>query len=244
MALIDTRPAATAPARPRLLWSWTAWTTGGEAVGFCVPAAVATLTFDLPVPVALPCLLLAGAVEGAVLGTAQAHVLRRVLPRLPARRWVAMTSAAAVLAWVIGLLPSLLGDRMSSWPAPILVTAAAIGGAGLLLSIGTAQWTVLRRYVSQAGRWIAVTAIAWLAALAAFMLIAPPLWHEGQPPPVIIAIGIVAGLVMATTMAVVTGLGLEPLVRTARSNDRGIANGSGRQQCVEGHEAVAECSQT
>jgi len=211
------RPAGPAPPGAALsgrrLWrTWLAWTTGGEALGFCVPALVATLTAGSPAAVALPVLLLAGAAEGAVLGAAQAHVLRRVLPDLPRSRWVAVTSAAAVLAWLVGLLPATLAGTAAGWPVPLLVVLAAAGGVVLLLSIGTAQWTVLRRHVAGAGRWIAVTAAGWLAGLAAFMLIAPPLWHPGQPAVLTAAIGVLAGLVMAGTVAAVTGLGLVRLL--------------------------------
>lgn len=221
MALTDEARTRAAPGTPpRLLWSWLAWTTGGEAVGFLAPAAVASVVATLPAAMILPSRLLAGAVEGAVLGAAQAHVLRRVLPRLPGPRWVIATSLAAVLAWLIGLLPSTLGNRLDSWPVAVVIGAVAVGGTVLLLSIGAAQWTVLRRHVAHAGRWIAITAIGWLAGLTVFMLIATPLWQEGQPIALTIAIGVLAGLVMAATMAAVTGLGLERLLAAGRTTGR------------------------
>jgi hypothetical protein len=194
------------------LFAWLAWTTLGETVGFCVPAAVATLTANSPATVSLPSLLLAGAVEGAFLGGAQAHVLRRALPDLPAWRWVAVTSAAATAAWLIGLVPSTLGRVLVGWPVVVRAGIFVVGGMALLLSIGTAQWTVLRHHVPRAGRWIGVTAVGWLAGLTAFMLVAPPLWREGQPAALTGAIGVLAGLVMAATVAAVTGLGLERLL--------------------------------
>jgi hypothetical protein len=212
--------------RPAGLWSaWVAWTTAGETIGFLVPAVVAAATARSPAAIALPLLLVAGAAEGALLGTAQAHVLRRALPGLETRRWVAVTSAAAVLAWLLGLLPSVAADAIRDWPVAIVIGLAAAGGLVLLCSIGIAQWTVLRHHVARAHRWVAITAIAWLAALGVFMLIATPLWREGQPVALTIAIGAFAGLAMAATMAAVSGVGLLRLLRgpTGRGADDGQA---------------------
>jgi hypothetical protein len=192
----------------RLWWRWTGWVTAGEALGFSIPAVVGASTASLRAPVAAGGLLLAGACEGAILGAAQAHVLTDALPGVPRRRWIAATSAGAVLAWSIGLLPSVLPDGVSGWGRPAQVVAAVVLGTLLLLSIGLAQWGVLRRCVDRAGRWIAITAVGWLAGLAAFMAVATPLWHDGQMVAVTALIGGVAGLIMAATVAAVTGLGL------------------------------------
>jgi hypothetical protein len=52
---------------------------------------------------------LAGAVEGAVLGTAQADCLYG-WGMLPVRhRWIAATCVGAAVAWSLGMLPSTLG---------------------------------------------------------------------------------------------------------------------------------------
>jgi len=201
--------------------SWFVWTTAGETLGFTVPAAAAALTAHRSAWVTVPALLIAGAVEGALLGLAQATVLRRMLPGLRARRWVVATSAAAVLAWLIGLLPSVFGGQLTTWPAWLQIVVGGLGGTILLLSIGTAQWLVLRGHLPRAGRWIAITAGAWLAGLAAFMIVATPLWHEGQSTLLIATIGAVAGLMMAATVAAITGFGL---VRLPRSRE--VASGT------------------
>jgi hypothetical protein len=87
-----------------------------------------------------------------------------------------------------------------------------VAAALLLGSLGTAQWFELRRHVSRAWRWIAGSAAAWAAALAVFMLVAPPLWQPGQPAWLIAAIGVAAAVLMALAMALVTGLVLVRLV--------------------------------
>jgi len=180
--------------------------TAAEAAGFAVPAGVGALTAGSSPAVSVPALLAAGAVEGALLGWGQAAVLRRVLPGFPARRWVVVTSAAAVLAYAIGLAPSTLAPLWAGWPAGVLIPVVALLGLVLLNSIGTAQWTILRRLVPRAGRWIAGTAVAWLGGLAVFLAVSMPLWHPGQALAAIVGIGLFAGLLMAATMAAITGL--------------------------------------
>jgi len=190
----------------RLWAAWFRWVTLGETVGFCVPAVVGTVTAGAPAAVTFPALLVAGAVEGAILGWAQAHVLRRALPSLRVSHWATATSAAAVLAYAIGLAPSTFDiTALPQWTWFVL---GATAGLCLLLSIGVAQWLILRRFIVRAFRWVWITAGAWLAGLAVFMLIATPLWHEGQSVGYGIIVGVVAGLAMAATVAAVTGLGL------------------------------------
>jgi hypothetical protein len=205
-------PAPTATSGYRLVRSWVVWTTGAEVVGFLVPATVGVLTVDAGLPLALPLLLLAGAAEGFVLGAAQAHVLTSALPRLPRLRWAAATSGAAALAWLIGLSPAATEHVWRSWPLAVRLACAVMAGAVLLASIGVAQWWVLRDHLPRAYRWVGITAVAWLAGLTAFMLIASPLWHEGQSTAVVVAIGALAGLVMAGVVATVTGFGLRSLL--------------------------------
>jgi hypothetical protein len=150
----------------QLWWMWCRWATVGEAVDFCVPAVAGVAAADAPAAVSLPVLIAAGVAEGAVLGVAQAHVLTWAIRGLSVRRWVTATALAAGLAWLIGMLPSLFGGALRSLPAVVVLAVALAGGAVMLLSIGTAQWWVLRARVAGASRWIAGTAGAWLAGLS------------------------------------------------------------------------------
>jgi hypothetical protein len=188
------------------LWrSWTGWVTTGEFVGFSVPAITAALTASLAAGAAAPLLILAGAVEGAMLGLAQGHVLARELPTLTVRRWVIATALAAAAAWGIGLLPMLTDGRLFDLPILVVIPVVAVLGAVLLGSIGTAQWLVLRHQVTGSGIWIATTAGAWAAGLLVFTAVTTPLWQPGQPIVVVAAIGVLGGLFMAGTVAALTG---------------------------------------
>jgi cation-transporting P-type ATPase E len=198
----------------RALWRrWVVAAFVGETLGFLFPVLVVVLgADDWSDGLRLPLLTAAGAAEGAVLGLAQSRVLTRVLPGFPAVAWTARTAAAAALAWLVGLTPSLLAETWTGWPAPLLLATAVPAGLVLLLSIGTAQWTVLRGRVRGAARWIGWTALAWVAGLAVFGAVAPPLWRPGQPTWLVALIGAGAGALMALTMAAVTGRGVVDLL--------------------------------
>ena len=182
--------------------------TVGEFAGFAAPALAGALLSGAPERVFAPALLLAGAIEGAVLGFAQARVLRRVLDGLPVGRWIGVTAAAAVVAYAIGLTPALLADRLLALPLAVLIPLCAVATVVLLASLGTAQWTVLRHRAHRAWRWIPVTAAAWAAGLGVFTAVTTPLWEPGQPVALVAAIGAVGGLAMAATVAAVTGVAL------------------------------------
>jgi hypothetical protein len=204
--------------RPRLWRRWVLATTAGEAVGFLLPALAAGLipssAGDL---VRLVVLVVAGAGEGAVLGWAQSRVLRRPLPDLRVSAWTVRTALAAAVAWLIGMLPSVLSDRWTRLPAVVVAALGVVAGGVLLASIGVAQWTVLRRHLRGSGWWIGWTALGWAAALVVFTLVATPLWRPGQSDVLVAAIGAVAGVLMAVTVAVVTGWGLIHLLGRNRT---------------------------
>ena len=195
-----------------LTWAWFLTVTAAEALGFAVPAVAGALLADAPEAVVLAVVPLAGAVEGALLGGGQALVLRRALPGLPVRRWIAMTSLAAVVAYLVGLLPSAAVEVWSGWPPMVAVVVAVVLSIVLLGSIGTAQWTILRCFVTRAQRWIVATAAAWLAGLAVFLIFTMPLWQPGRPISFTVGVGVIGGLLMAATTAALTGLALRRLV--------------------------------
>lgn len=175
----------------------------GEFVAFAFPAAAGVLVSSSGTGNAV--IITAGFFEGVILGAAQYFAMRRRLPGLRPRAWVLLTGAGAVVAYLCGLLPSSWSGWMT-WPAPLQFAGLAILAAFLLVSIGVAQWVELRRLLRGAGWWVLGTSVAWLIGLAFFFVIAPPLWHEGQPVGTAIAIGLIAGAAMAVAMAVVTGL--------------------------------------
>ena len=202
-----------------LLRRWVVWTVAGEMVGFVAPAVLGVVSANWSPRTALPTMVLAGAVEGLMLGAAQAHALAPSIPGLRPARFALLTTVAAALAYVLGMLPSALGTQLVDAPRLPVVLAGLLAAMLLLASIGTAQWLELRRHVDNAWTWIATTAAAWLAGLVAFLVIATPLWHPDQRPALVVLIGLVAAGAMATTVALVTGLAL-PRLLTRRHGTR------------------------
>jgi hypothetical protein len=193
----------------------------GEVAGFVAPATVGVLSANWAPWLSVPALVAAGAVEGFLLGAAQAHALAPDLTALDTRRFAVLTSVAAAVAYLVVMVPVAAAHRMERAPRAVAVLVVAVVGVVLLGSLGTAQWLELRRHLARAGSWIAVTGAAWLLGLGVFMLIATPLWHEGQSVLPAVAVGLVGALAMATTVALVTGIAVLRLVgrHGARSGD-------------------------
>lgn len=208
VAVSDDRVSA---GRDALWWRWFVTVTVGEFLGFAVPATIAALTVHADAPVNAVALLVAGTVEGIVLGSFQAYVLRMVFTGLRPAAWVAATAAGALVAWSMGVVP-ILTDGFAGWPVLLMAPVVTVGGIVLLSSIGVAQWVVLRAHADGATRWIWATAVAWLAGLAVFTAFTTPLWQPGQDTAAVVAIGIVGGVLMAASMAAVTGWFLVRLV--------------------------------
>jgi len=209
------RPTRGPDRADRFLRNWLLWVTLGETVGFLAPV-LAQLAVGGSAVVA-PALILAGAVEGTVLGWTQSTVLRSRLPALSRRRWVGATAIGAAAAWFIGLLPAEWADVWQTWPATGQVVAAVVLATVLVCALGYAQWFELRRHLSGAGWWILGSAAAWCAGLAVFFAVATPLWQPGQSGGLILLIGVLAGALMALTMALVSGLVLHLLLRQKES---------------------------
>jgi hypothetical protein len=143
----------------------------------------------------LPAVALVTAGVGA--GVVQAVVLYRRIPK--AWQWI----LASTIGWMAGmaiLIPMV--------PAGAGVASGAIMGA----TAGTAQWSLLRRHVSWAGWWIAVSAVAWSTGMG----IAPA---SGDP--------VLPRIVLAGAMAgIMTGTALTILMRFPKSVERIEPSGS------------------
>jgi hypothetical protein len=202
--------------KPFPLRRWVGYVVLGESVGFLLPVTGLALAswVGLSPWTAWGLQVALGAGEGALLGLAQALAVRGTHAEVPVRPWVVVTALAAALAWSIGMLPSTLMDtgtvidlgRPGTW---LLLGAGALV---LLLSIPTAQWTVLRRVLDGAWRWIPLNVAAWTAGLT-FTLLPSPVVDEATPPAVLALLFGAGGVAMALTVAVVTGLGLRRLAR-------------------------------
>lgn len=151
---------------------------------------------------AMAAVLLGTLLEGVLVGVAQERVLRQRLVELRRRAWVIATAAGAGLAWLLGMVPSTImalnpPAAAGSAPAePSAVVQYALASAlGLLVGpvLGVAQWTVLRRLVGRAGRWLWANAVAWgvgMPLIFAGMDLVP--W-SGHPAAIGVAVYVVCG---------------------------------------------------
>ncbi|GHF24585.1 hypothetical protein [Pseudolysinimonas yzui] len=185
---------------------WIVRVTIAEAAGFAVAAGVgASLAVTAaPTAIAYPAAVLAGAVEGLALGTGQYSAMRGGRPGRAA--WLGATAGAAAVAWALGMLPSTIGVDLES---PTTWVLLAFGAVLLLASIPVAQWLVLRAAGRRdAGAWVPVTMGAW--ALAILWTAAPsPFIDERSPFALVIVLYVIAGVLMAVTVAALTA----PLAR-------------------------------
>ena len=178
-----------------------------------VPALVAALALPSATAAAALTLIAAGAVEGMLLGWSQARVLARAVPGVHRGRWIATTAAAAAFAWTIGSIPMITDGEIFEMPRGVVIPVTALLGAALLSSIGTAQWLVLRHHFRRSAWWIVTTSASWAAGLTVFAVVTTPLWQPGQSGWLVAAIGVFGGLLMAGTVAALTGWALLRLLR-------------------------------
>ncbi|MEO0867509.1 MAG: sugar transferase [Cyanobacteria bacterium J06642_11] len=197
---------------------WLRWIVAnalGELVGLGVVGLVGTGVIVLVgSPVGLvqnlgfaALMVLSGAFEGSVLGLFQFWVLRDRLPRLKQRHWIAATVIGAVVAWSLGIIPSLIGnlgepttgDEAIAVSDGAVFLLASLMGASLGLVLALPQWRILRRHVDRAGWWIPANAIAWACGMPVVFWLAGHVaedvtWRSG------VAIALIA---LATTGAIV-----------------------------------------
>jgi hypothetical protein len=191
------------PGTEAFLRRWVGCTVAGEAAGFTVAAAIAA-TQDLSHTPEFAILLGVGAVEGALLGKAQSMTMTRLqLPTAILRLWPVATSVAAMVAWSIGLIPSSL--QKLSWSSGTAWVLAAVLVLVLLTSIPTAQFMLLRTALPTAGRWVRFNALAWMLGLS-WTFVPPALVKPETPVFSEIGVYAIAGVLMASTVAMITGM--------------------------------------
>jgi hypothetical protein len=188
---------------------------GGELIGFAVPSVVGAVAAGLRLSeiAFMICVVLAGAGEGAVLGTAQWLVLRLAIPQMRWREWATPTALAALAAWIIGMAPSTFVDFEKTDPA-VLIAGGIVLGSLFVLSMGGAQWWALRRYMPRAGWWVAANAVAWPAGVA-MPFITLGVIPDDSSVIVMIVAGILGGILMGVVVGIITGLALVWLLRTS-----------------------------
>jgi hypothetical protein len=197
-----------APQKFSLLW-WVIWVTLGLAVGFIAPS-VASFTAVVDGRDAtgqFVSTIIGGTIQGGILGFAQAFALRKTAAALPMRRWIGITAIGALIAWVVGMIPGTYLKLDVGTPAAIIVLVAFAFVA--VVAMPLAQFIILRgtklSKVAHVWRWVPLTAVAWTVGIA-WLLFASPLVQDNADLTNLVGLYTVAGLLMALTVAFITGL--------------------------------------
>jgi hypothetical protein len=219
------------PERARQLWSrWVGANTLGETIGLGFTALVAVAIVPAigdgrgAVVAGAAAIVGAGAVEGVVLGFAQWRVLRLASSTITARSWIGATTIGALVAWSLGMLPSVmidLGGQAGGEPPVTGPQQLALAGAmGLALGpvLAAPQWWVLRRSVHRAGRWITANAVAWAAGMPVIFAFAGNVPPEASPA-LVVAMIIAACATAGAVVGAVHGTWLVRLVADPRRSE-------------------------
>jgi hypothetical protein len=189
---------------------WITLVTLAESVGYLAPATAGILLARAQASegTRTVVVVLAGFVEGLVLGIGQARAFPFAVNRL---RYALVTSIGAGIVWAVVMTLMLLG-RGSAVPVAGMIAAGIVAGCFGLVAIGGMQWLELRRHVTRPAAWIAWTALAWTLALPLSFLPAPFV-DETTPLPTHFVLWGTAGVMMAFVMALVTWQGVRRVCR-------------------------------
>jgi hypothetical protein len=222
----------TRAAHLKLLWLLTCGL--GEMAGLGAALAVgaaSALVLGAPTSaggrlLVLVVLVLAGALEGLIVGHFQGRILQRVLPRFPRRRYLTATAAAAAFGWAVGVSTPLFFveaafDAESSWRATTTTLLfVAFLGALLGLLFGGAQSLALDGAAKNRRLWVMGNAVGWAAGLP-FVALFPSLLPDGAPLAAVVVTGAIGGLIAGAWVAVATA----PVVVHWAMLDDGITDG-------------------
>jgi hypothetical protein len=164
---------------------WTRWTLANafsEMIGLGLTFALTGLVFSkLDSQQTITSILLAfalavasGGIEATIVGLAQWWAMHPWFPFIRKFVWWRATLIGALVAYVLGYLPSTLmnmGEAAAS-SAPmaeppqwvILLLAAGMGAVGGAV-LSFAQWLAIRREVRGAGVWIPANMLAWMLGM-------------------------------------------------------------------------------
>ena len=171
------------PNMPITLWLRWVWANAlGEMVGLGLTFLVAAFGFTkleslgglAGILLAFAFAVASGIFEATLVGWAQWWAMRPWFPAIHRRAWWNATVIGALLAYVLGYLPSTLmslrAETTQSAAAAepsqgiVLLLAAGMGlVGGALLSF--AQWLVLRKQVRGAGLWLPANMLAWMIGM-------------------------------------------------------------------------------
>jgi hypothetical protein len=172
------------PNDKRTLWlRWVAANGFGEMFGLGLTFAVGALVISSlddqgGVSVILLSFLVAvasGAIEATLVGLVQWWAMHPWFPMIARRSWWFATLVGALLAYVLGYLPSTLmslGEQAAQSLVPVaepaqwivLLLSAGLGAVGGAV-LSFAQWLTMRKKVALASLWLPANMLAWMVGM-------------------------------------------------------------------------------
>lgn len=184
---------------------WLFACTLGEFLGIALAAGIAAAhfySFGEPATYLqkvglLAVMVIAGLLEGSLIAVFQWRVLRLRFPKLHLRSWWTVTVTAAVTAWILGMLPSLVSaseePTIYDPPLSLQIFTGLVLGVFLGALFGMFQWTALKRHADNSTKWIIGNALGWGLGLPV-IFVAASLTPAGTPLLQIVLLGAIAGL--------------------------------------------------
>jgi hypothetical protein len=119
--------------------------------------------------------VVSGVIEASVVGLGQWWAMHPWFPMIRPRAWWLATLIGALMAYILGYLPSTLislGEQASQTQSAtaeppqwvVLLLAAGLGAVGGAV-LSFAQWIVLRRKVPGSSIWIPANMLAWMVGM-------------------------------------------------------------------------------
>ena len=166
--------------KTNLLWTrWTLANALGEMIGLGLTFAITGVFFSwlgeqntvVSILLSFVVAVLSGGVEATFVGLAQWWAMQPWFPAIRKFDWWRGTLIGALVAYVLGYLPSTMmsmGEASGS-AAPttepaqwiVILLAAGMGAVGGAV-LSFAQWLAMRGKVREAGIWIPANMLAWL----------------------------------------------------------------------------------
>ncbi len=155
--------------------------------------------------------------QGAIIGFGQSLAMRKTDVSVPLRGWISASALGAGALWILGQLP---GYFIKVDLTNVYVSFGAILIALVVFAcFGFVQYRILKGRVTQAWRWIIITAFSWLLGLLIFAGGGLLAIGDGQAVRMALFLSL-SGTIGVVISALLTGLGLKLLSRDSIANPR------------------------
>ena len=202
--------------RNEFLIQWVLYSSFGELLGFgfaalsgfFIASVLGCEDIMLNQSPWLPILIMvvAGFVEGCILGIIQAVPLLKAFPLVSKLRWTILTGTGGAIAWGIGtLVGPLLSEKYFtniSFVSVLVAISMLVVLAGIL---GITQWIELKKHFTDSWKWIVYTIVGWGIGLS-ISFIGTSTITENTPIMWTIPISLLSGFLMGAAASFVTGL--------------------------------------